>query len=91
MEVVDMLFICAIVLLIISNAFCYVLYSRSMHLMEYYRSHLQNVINNDTIVDESFATIAEAYGVEEGDLRNYISRRQNELQANGRKRQNLSK
>ena len=41
--------------------------------LDYYRSRLLKMVANDTLVEESFEIICEAYQVEEGDLRNYIS------------------
>ena len=41
--------------------------------LDYYRSRLLKMVANDTLVKESIEIICEAYHVEEGDLRNYIS------------------
>lgn len=45
----------------------------SEEALNYYRSRLLKMVANDTLVKESFEIICEAYRVEEGDLRNYIS------------------
>lgn len=45
----------------------------SEEALNYYRSRLLKMVANDTLVKESFEIICEAYQVEEGDLRNYIS------------------
>lgn len=44
--------------------------------IDYYHKVLERVIMNDDIIDSSFSTLSEAYGIEEGDLRNYISKKQ---------------
>lgn len=48
----------------------------SEEALDYYRSRLLKMVANDTLVKESFEIICEAYQVEEGDLRNYISQYQ---------------
>lgn len=45
----------------------------SEEALNYYRSRLLKMVANDTLIKESFEIICEAYHVEEGDLRNYIS------------------
>lgn len=39
---------------------------------------INRTILSDDIIESSINTVCEAYGIEEGDLRDYISRRQNE-------------
>lgn len=46
--------------------------------LDYYRSRLLKMVANDTLVEESLQILCEAYNVEEGDLRNYISKYQKE-------------
>lgn len=46
--------------------------------LDYYRSRLMKMVANDSLIHESFAIISEAYGIEEGDLKNYISEKQKE-------------
>lgn len=41
--------------------------------LEYYRTRVFKMVANDNLVEESFAILSEAYGIEEGDLRNYIA------------------
>ena len=60
------------------------LYNREKKLTEYYSNILTDIINATNLIDESFATLAAAYGVEEGDLRNFIVRRQDELTKSGK-------
>ena len=74
------LIICAIVC-----TTCWIVSSRRLNsYKEAYERLFEKVICNDDIVEEAFTTLSEAYGISEGDLRDYISRRQNEHQANGK-------
>lgn len=50
--------------------------SQTGEKLNYYRSRLLKMVANDTLIEESFEILCEAYNVEQGDLRNYISQYQ---------------
>lgn len=65
-----LLFILAFALMIVS-----LFYVRETNRTKYYRELLIKILANDDIVQESLATVAAAYNIEEGDLMNWISKR----------------
>ena len=70
-----------IIIFVISVMMClayYVKWYQETQISQYYRTRLEWIICGDSIVSESFAVICEAYNIEEGDLRNYISAYQKE-------------
>lgn len=40
--------------------------------LDYYQTRLLKMVANDSLIEESLSLLSEAYGMEEGDLRNYI-------------------
>ena len=70
-----------IIIFVISVMMCltyYVKWYQEKLISQYYKTHLERIICGDNIVSESFAVICEAFGVEEGDLRDYICTYQKE-------------
>lgn len=65
-----LLFILTFVLIIVS-----LLYVRETNRSKYFKELLVKILNNDDIVQESLATIAAAYDIEEGDILEFISKR----------------
>lgn len=65
-----LLFILAFALTIVS-----LFYVRETNRTKYYRELLIKILANDDIIQESIATVCAAYGIEEGDLLNWISKR----------------
>ena len=60
-------------------SFFILLYFRNCYkkLENHYRKTINNVILNDDLVESSIETICMAYGIEAGDLKNYICKEQN--------------
>ena len=65
-----LLFMLTFALIIVS-----LLYVREGNRSKYFKELLIKILNNDDIVQESLATIAAAYDVEEGDILEFISRK----------------
>lgn len=84
MDIAFVLIIVLTALFFVSIALYSFLLNRQKKILEYYHDMLQKIINNDSLIDESYATLATAYGIEEGDIRDFIVRRQDELTTNGK-------
>ena len=54
----------------------FIMYHQSHKRVVYLEGLLVKILSSDDIVEESIATVATAYGIEEGDLRDYISKQQ---------------
>ena len=52
------------------------MYHQSHKRVLYLENLLIKMLSSDDVVEESIATVATAYGIEEGDLRDYISNKQ---------------
>lgn len=64
-----------LVLSVIIIALLTLFYVRECNRCKYFKDLLIKILNNNDIVQESIATVAAAYDIEEGDLLNYISNR----------------
>lgn len=75
-----MLFACAFII-----SFFILLYFRNCYkkLEDHYKNTINNVILNDDLVESSIETICMAYGIEVGDLKNYICKEQEKRKDEG--------
>lgn len=70
--ILDIIFIIIISVLVVSCVFNIFTIMHYRDKINYYHRIIERVMMNDDIIDSSFYTLSTAYGIEEGDLKNYI-------------------
>ena len=73
-----MLYVIIILLAIASVIFAF-LYIRERNVVKAYDEKLtwlyQNIVLNNEMISQSISTVAEAYGIEEGDIKDWIAKK----------------
>lgn len=68
----NIIFLILIVILTVADVFNIFSIMHYRDKIKHYHRMIERLILDDDIVESSFYTIATRYGIEEGDLRNYI-------------------